>query len=172
MKISHKFAVLLVVMTVTTLFAAAPAFANFTSISGQINDSRTNTGWTYGATITVYSCADMTTPLTSGSANGTGEFSLSGLGDPGSFRMLCVDFVFSDGGNGIPASKLLAVRDKADDSGNKNMGIIYTDTGPNAVQVRSLTASSVRNTWLPAALAVSALILVSSAITVIGRRKA
>lgn len=143
MKKSIVFLAVIMLLALT----AVSAFANYASVSGVVHDSKTNSPWIYGGTVTVFNCSDAsqaalgTSPVTI-AVDGT--FSVTGLsGDPSVFRALCVEFDYSTATspNGPPPNKLTAVIDEAVNTGDYDMGIIYTDTGPTAVNLLNINVA-------------------------------
>jgi hypothetical protein len=136
-----KLSIVVTLSILMSLMIAGIAFANFTTITGTVLDSKTTSPWIYGGTVKVYDCSDSTATAlpVSGSNPATiavdGTFTIAGLSDPSAFRPLCVEFNYSTATspNGTPATETRFIADQSGDSGTHNMGTIYTDTGPTAV---------------------------------------
>lgn len=145
-------------------------FANFTSVSGVVHDSKTNTAWEHGGSVKVFDCSDAgQVALGSGVAMIAvdGTFSITGLANPGAFRPLCVEFVYAAGPGGTPPSVIEFIADQSSDSGDHNMGTIHTDTGPTAVTLQNATADSNTTT----AVGIGFVVLMLAGVTFVTTRR-
>ncbi|HEY4720914.1 MAG TPA: hypothetical protein VII92_03650, partial [Anaerolineae bacterium] len=123
-----KFAVAVLIVLVASLLVSTSVFANWTGISGQLEDGKTGTSWTHGGTVFVFNCSSIGPGLELGSAaaTGTGSFTVSPILNPGTTRFLCIQVVFNAGPNGTPGDYWKVLQDVAGNSGTHDAGIFYT----------------------------------------------
>jgi len=134
------------------LLFAVPVFAYYSTISGQLRDSKTGAIWTSGASIEVFNCNTLATINTS-LVGVTGVFTID-ISSIVSATPVCVEVTFNNGGNGTPGNAAKGpFTDRVGNAGNLDSGVYFTGTGPTAVVLKEVTAQpSVSNIWLPVAL--------------------
>ncbi len=157
----------LLAVAITILLALAmvtTVLAEYSSVTGEVHDSKTGELWQYGGEIYVYNCAEPTALITDTFTNGTFDI---GTFDSSAASRLCIDIFFNGGSEGTPDPKYLYRPNDGD--GELNLGIIYTDTGPNAVTFTALSASS--NAWLPAGIVAGVSVLVLGTLIVLRKRR-
>jgi hypothetical protein len=156
-----------------SLFVFTTASA-YTGVEGTVywGDSGTEP-WTHGGTIRAIDCEEFNFYLNASYSDGTINSLWDAIPDNGIH--ICVTILFNDGGNGKPQTQLLGelfIQDDTTQSGKYPLGIIYTGTGPTAIELRNLTASSAgANPWLAGAIVVGALALVSGGMVALRKQR-
>jgi hypothetical protein len=154
---------LIAVFVIAILLPAATARAYYEFVSGELRDSKTGAVWSNGATVEIYDCASFTTVATQ-IVDSSGMFSIpvSSFPTPPVIRALCIEVTFSPGISGTPGMAAKGpYRDRPSISGTLSTGVYFTGTGPNAIALRDMNATTALTPWplILAAVLVAAVML-------------
>jgi hypothetical protein len=120
-----------------------PAFAYYSSLTGELRDSVTGELWTHGATVEVLQCPPVNAPVASVPVDNSGTFTIGLPDDFSGDVMLCVRVVFNDAPNGTPATMMKGpFLNTPDEEGELDTGVYFANTGPNAVTLQRVEASA------------------------------
>jgi hypothetical protein len=144
---------------VVSMLFAVPALAYYSSISGELRDSKTGALWTQGANVEVYNCNTLAT-IDTAVVDSSGVFSISLPVTYTSAVPICVEVIFNDGGNGAPGNAAKGpYPDRSTSLGGLNTGVYFTGTGPTAIVLKEASAQSSGSTmWAPVVLLGAALV--------------
>lgn len=176
-----KVLIILVVIFVAIMFLPTPANA-WCGVTGLVSDGKDGQPWVHGGSITVYGTVAGASPPIAITApapinTSTGIYSASYTQAPDLFTTVYIVATFTNGGEGTPSNQVITITEAPSGSVPCTPDYqqnITLDTGPNAIELKdfSVTTQSSTNTWLPFVLLVGSVALVSSAVTVIRKRRA
>jgi hypothetical protein len=156
---------------VLILLAVRPVAAYYTSVYGELRDSKTGALWTHGAAVEVYNCFTLATIATD-TVGVSGTFNIAIPGPPSPDEPLCIQVVFNIGPEGKPGNAVKGPypnRAADGDQGQLNTGVYFTGTGPLAVTLASFGASG--GGGMPVFLIAAVFLLVGGASLVAVRRR-
>jgi hypothetical protein len=168
----NKKLVIIAILVLALLIPTATVQAYYASVTGELRDSSTNALWAYGANIEVFNCNTLATisgivPL----APGTSTFNIN-ISSVAVDTPLCIEVTFLPGPSGTPGSAAKGpYPDRLANSGTLNTGTYFTGTGPLAITLRDLNATTAPTPWplILAAVIVAAAML---ALSLVLRRRA
>ncbi len=132
---------LIAIFIIAVLIPTAVAAAFYSTLSGELRDSKTGALWTHGADVEVFNCNDYSTIVTT-TVDFSGQFTVS-LPIITTTTGLCVNVSFYYGGTGTPGDAAKGpYPDRSGYSGNLDTGVYFTGTGPTAITLKSLDARS------------------------------
>ena len=136
-----KFSIIITLSILFFLMITGIASAWYTEVGGVVRDSKTQSPWTYGATVNVWDCSaiDVGAPLGTGTLARDSTFAVT-FTESTANRFLCVEFNFGTGPNGTPADRWEVINDNGP-NGMFDLGIVYTDTGPTAVTLADISTT-------------------------------
>jgi hypothetical protein len=175
-----RFWVTLIAVIVVTLILPGTAHA-WNGVSGQVVDGASSDPWIHGGQVWVINMTNGNN-LATGNLNGDGTFAIN-FGDDG-VGCGCINNV------SLPGHSLqVVVIPNAGPSGAPGAifedfqqnsipipyptGYLYTDTGPTAVELADLSVTSQTRSaaWLPIVLLVGSILLVSSAVVIVRKKR-
>jgi len=169
----NKFFIVLLAVLVVMLVSPLPAHA-YSGIDLQVRDNRTNDFWSWGGTVYIFNETTQTlitsTPLIYGIVSVDYP---SGL-EPSMGDSIKIYIATTPGPEGAPGVLEHSYTELTFILGHYSGETIQTGTGPNAIELVdfSVTPQASGNMWLPFALMIGSVALVSGAIAVLRKRKA
>ena len=158
----------LVIALAALLLLATMTLAYYSSVTGELRNSKDNALWTHGADVEVFNCNTLTTIATQ-TVGSSGTFNID-ISSVSSKTPLCIEVTFHAGPDGTPGNAAKGTfADRSTSSGTLDTGVYFTGTGPNAVTLTNITARSA-NTWLPVGLVVGLSVLALGALFVLRKR--
>ena len=161
-----KNAIPVMLVIIFLVIVVTPISAYYSTITGELRNSKDNALWTNGASIEVFHCSTLTTIATGTAPAGTFSIDISSVSAD---TPLCVEVTFSAGANGTPGNAAKGpFVDRAANSGTLDSGVYFTGTGPTAVTLADFTpAPTTANLPMIAA----AFIMLGSASYILLRRR-
>ena len=139
----NKRFMLIALIVVAMLIPMAIAQADYSALTGELRNSATNALWTYGASAELFNCNTLATIITS-PVDSSGLFTITIPNTVTVPVALCIDVTFNAGLNGKPGNAAKGpYPDRSGNTGVLNTGAYFTGTGPNAITLRDLNATSV-----------------------------
>ena len=166
----NKKLVIAAILVLALLIPTATAGAWYSNVIGELRDSSTNALWGHGASVEVFNCNTLDTIVIAPvGASGTFDIDISSVTTT---TPLCIEVTFADGGNGIPGNAAKGpYPDRSTSSGTLNTGVYFTGTGPLAITLRDLTATTAPTPW-PLILAAVIVVAAMLALSLVLRRRA
>jgi len=170
MKIKYK--VLFILLATLFVFTTASAYSG---ITGTIQDAYGDP-WKYECWVYAYrkgvgtTYIPISTPCNIDPIDGSFEIPFTTIPNNNDWVVVVIDF--GSGGEGIPSPYATEFKQDTSQSGDFDLGVINTNTGPNAIVLQDLTAASPgANPWLAAFIVVGALALVSGGMVALRKGK-
>jgi hypothetical protein len=158
----NKRFMLIALIVVAMLLPTAIAQADYSAVSGELRNSATNALWTYGASAELFNCNTLATIITA-PVDSSGVFTITIPATVTVPVALCIDVTFNTGPNGKPGNAAKGpYPDRSSNSGTLNTGVYFTGTGPNAITLRDLNATTTLTPWpliLAAVIVVAAMLV-------------
>ena len=139
----NKRFMLIALIVVAMLIPTAIAQADYSALTGQLRNSATNALWAYGASAELFNCNTLATIITT-PVDSSGLFTITIPNTVTVPVALCIDVTFNAGLTGKPGNAAKGpYPDRSGNTGVLNTGAYFTGTGPNAITLRDLNATSV-----------------------------
>jgi hypothetical protein len=159
------------ILVMAMLIPTATAEAYYALVTGELRDSATNALWVHGASVEVFNCNTLATINTATVTAPDSTFSID-VSDVTTATPLCIEVVFAAGLDGTPGNAAKGpYADRITNSGTLNTGVYFTGTGPTAITLRDLNASTVVTPW-PLILAAVIVVATTVALGLVFRRRA
>ncbi len=151
------------------LLLALPVGAYYSSVTGELRDSVTDSPWTHGATVAVYECDSEGTTgsqIASQAVDSTGTVNI-GLSSTSPWLCVVVDFTAGGAGKPVNQERGPIANDLNQTPSTLDLGVIYTNTGPAAVSLQQLSASAAAGS--PALIAFGLMLLGAVSVVMVRR---
>jgi hypothetical protein len=159
------------ILIMAMLIPTATAQAYYALVTGELRESQSNALWAYGANVEVFNCNTLATINTATLAPGTSTFSIN-VSSVAVDTPLCIEVTFLPGPSGTPGSAAKGpYSDRLANSGTLNTGTYFTGTGPLAITLRDLNATTTLTPW-PLILAAVIVVAAMLALSLVLRRRA
>ena len=167
-----KLLVVLALVLGLSLMFATLALAHYSSVIGELRDTKTQALWQWGGTVNVFNCFTGVSLGTQVLPPGSSSFNIP-IAPPIGYVPICIEVDFATcSGCPDPGNAAKGIYPSFDStSGTLDTGPYFAGTGPNAVTLTNITARSA-NTWLPVGLVAGLSVLALGALFALRKRRA